>query len=612
MLARSRARGPITLLTFAFALILIFTTAALPARAQVTVDTTNPHFLDYNGGHVLIGMSSEYLPHVTRMASKAANLCTLDNYSSCLANLHSHGLNSMQLWLALNSSTGLQDCNTVNTLDPHPTIAVPYENEQPFFWNGSKWRLDRVDGVYWSHVNQVLTDAGNLGIAVEVTLFDPWGGLAGGTNPSSPWNPANNVIVSPPSVCGTATTAGFTAPQYFASFDNSTSTTDTAAANQCARALQMAFLQEAAQVLNAHTNFYWNIANEVDLVPSGFTAPNATAQLNWINWVAGVIAGVEGSATYPVRHPMAINLTNQTTISLANASTPALDSHIGIINGHYVAFAAGGSVAALPLIKNNFSAAPRPFAFGFTESRSTTCPTLVGARAEAWEFACNEGAVYDNYNLARSDTNTLSILDWLEHLDTFLAPLNLLSFNGPQTGSTPAWASGLPAYGSADGTGTNFYWSASQATRSQYALYMHHSSIPMLAGVNGYRYAPPATCHTFQSSMSLSLGSTTQHFKAEWFFPSTGAVACSQDVNYTAGTPVPVTSPHYNYDLALRLTACSPGGSACAPVGSCSATLADGCPPADPATCPPVVHPSCPTPGVVTSCPDAPSNDKCV
>src|SRR4029077_17975894 len=101
---------------------------------------------------------------------------------------------------------------------------------------------------------------------------------------------------------------------------------------------------------NAHTNFYWNLANEVDLVPSGFTAPNATAQLHWINWVAGVIAGVEGMGTYPVTHPMAINLTNQTTISLANASTPALDSHIGIVNGHYVAFAGAGSVAALPLV----------------------------------------------------------------------------------------------------------------------------------------------------------------------------------------------------------------------------------------------------------------------
>jgi hypothetical protein len=578
--------------------------AALPAHAQVVPDA-NPHYLDYNGVTTpLIGMSSEYLPHVTRPA-KQSTLCTLESYASCLNNLHSKGLNTMQLLVSPNSSVGLLDCNTANARNQPPgpsPVAVPYDNEQPFFWNGSKWRLDRYESPFWTNLNKVLTDAGNLGIVVEVTLFDPWGGVSGTSIPTSPWSSSNNVVLTQPASCGTS--AGFTALRYLASFDNPANPThpsDTQPANVCARTQQMAFIQFAAQQLNGHTNFYWNLANEVDLVPTGNVAPDPVAQINWLNWAAGVIAGVEGSPSYPQTHQIAVNLTNQLTLMRASS----LAANIKIVSGHYVLFGASGSVAAIPLVKANFNATNAglaPFAFGFNEGRSTTCPNFVGARAEAWEFLADEGAVYDNYNLAWNDPNTGTVQSWLANLKSFLAPLSLTTFNGPQTASAPAWAPDLPSYGSADATGTKFYWGAMQATRNQYALYMHHSTILMPMGVNGFRYAPPASCQSFQTPMSLSLGSTAGHFKAEWIFPSTGAVACAQDVNWTPGTLVPVTSPHYNYDMALRLTRCT-GSGACAPVQSCAATLADGCPPADLA-CPTAVAPRCPTPGVLGSCPN--------
>ncbi|HEV7509467.1 MAG TPA: hypothetical protein VGS07_31625 [Thermoanaerobaculia bacterium] len=48
-------------------------------------------------------------------------------------------------------------------------------------------------------------------------------------------------------------------------------------------------------------------------------------------------------------------------------------------------------------------------AFGFNEGRSTPDPTTAqSARAEAWEFALNEGGLYDNYNLRLySSTGTI-------------------------------------------------------------------------------------------------------------------------------------------------------------------------------------------------------------
>ena len=574
------------------ATLLILLLAAViptPARAQVTTDA-NHHYLDFRGVTTpLIGLSGEYLPHVTR-SSKQAKLCTFESYPSCLVNLHNAGLNKMQLWVSLNSSIGLGDGNLVNLMNPPPnTKKVPYDYEQPFFWNGNKWRLDRYEPTFWSRLNQVIADADTYNIVVEVTLFDPWGGVdhsLNPPNPTSPWNANNNIVVNPPAGCGG--TAGFTDVRYFVSTDND-SVGGVLTANGCARAQQMALVAAIAKQLNPRTNFYWNIANEVDLVPpGGFNAPTTTGLVNWINAVAAQIASVEGTASYPNTHLMGVNITNQATVADVQSNSPvALDSRITILSGHYVKFNTAGSVGALPLLTGSINSTPAPLAFGFSEGRSAPCPSLTGSRAEAWEFMSGGGASYDNYNLGWNDTpTTTSVEPWLANLKSFLSPFTLTNF-GTLPGSTLAWAPGLPSYGSPDGSGTNFYWGAMQWTRNQYALYMHHSSIP--TGANGARYAPPATCpvsgqpNGFQTSMNLSLGSLSNHFKAEWIFPATGAVACTQDVNYTAGVNVPVTSPRYRYDLALRLTRC-PTSAACAPVQNCSTVTADACFPPDP-TC---------------------------
>ncbi|HVT17662.1 MAG TPA: hypothetical protein VHQ90_15980 [Thermoanaerobaculia bacterium] len=576
-------------------LLLAVLAAGFPLHAQVTVDS-NPHYLDFQGAVTpLIGMSGEYLPHVTR-PGKSGSLCTWETYLSCLNNLAANGLNKTQVWLSVDSSAGQLDCNTVNAHNPGATMAVPYDFEQPFFWNGGTWRLDRYEPTFWSRLNQVIADAAapSRNIVVEVTLFAPGGntGLQ-----SSPWNPSHNIVRNPGPGCGGS--AGFTSDKYLTSFDNNTLTgSDSQVANQCARAQQLALVTYAAQQLNANTNFYWQLANEPD------TTSDPVALINWYNKIAQTIAAVEGTSTYPNTHRMAIDVTNFNVMDHVSQNNPALDSHINIVNGHYVD-------TALPLLKTYFF--NKPFAFGFNEGRSTVCPTLVGSRAESWEFMMNEAATYDNYNLNWSDNNTASIQGWLKNLKSFLSPLSLSTMSGPQTGPTLGWASGLPSQGTPDGTGTNFYWAAMREVRNQYILYMHHSTIPTNCVSKDFRYAPPATCpvpgapNGFQSSMSLSLGSVAGHFKADWVFPSSGAVACSQDLNWVPNSPIPVTSPRYRYDLALRITRCS-GSGACAPVTDCSVTAADGCPPADPlqggsCTCPASPPPSCPTPHQPSSCP---------
>ena len=52
----------------------------------------NKQYIDVNGtAKVLIGMSSEYLPHITR-TSHNADYCTFANYTTCIDTLASYGL----------------------------------------------------------------------------------------------------------------------------------------------------------------------------------------------------------------------------------------------------------------------------------------------------------------------------------------------------------------------------------------------------------------------------------------------------------------------------------------------------------------------------------------
>src|SRR4051812_44337671 len=140
------SRNPTTLVTL---LLMVLLTGAAPAAFAQLKISSNPHYFK-NGSTVipLVGYSAEYLPHVTR-PSKQNDLVTLETYQAFIDEISARGLNTMQLWVDLNHSIGLG-------VDG---LMAPYTAEQPFFWNGSRWRLDRYEPAFFTNLKNVISYA---------------------------------------------------------------------------------------------------------------------------------------------------------------------------------------------------------------------------------------------------------------------------------------------------------------------------------------------------------------------------------------------------------------------------------------------------------------------
>lgn len=616
---QSRVRAARAALALA---LLMGTTPVARAQAPVAIDPNN-RYLSYDGiTQPLIGMSSEFLPHVDRTAApEALDHCVYSNYASCIDNLALHGLNKMQVWLSLNSSVGIVDRNCSSTANECAQACLvnnanaknPYDYEQPFFFNGSRWRLNRFESIFFSRLNEVIAYARIKNVIVEVVLFADSGQYC-----TSPWYPTGRNLVVVNSV--TKNDVYFTDRKYFTSMDQNTGvagvTVDRDIRNQEARGYQLDLVAHAVQQLSGNPNLYWQIANEPDQTPMVDSAAGALdieALINWHHLIAKKIYDTE-SAMVPVkRHPIGVNFWSKPALDKV-VLDGRLDPYVQIVNGHYVALipkSAAGTpnqplYGAIPTVPKYFAPAGSATmirkVFGFNETKSTPIPSVASARAEAWEYMLSSGAVYDNYNLDYQDPNTHRVLRYLNFLQQFLEPLTLTNFGRPTCATppgcpSPAWASGLPTYptnpNGGDGAGLgNTYWSSMLWSQNQYALYIHHSFIPDPLGNDSLfkSYAPCYKAAGYAAhGLDLSLGSQPGWYKAEWFVPSETAPGttiqpvCTQSINWGgSGSPrVRVTSPKYPYDLALRVMRCPDGAGACTTNVSCSTVPVAPLPPHD-------------------------------
>ncbi len=569
--------------------------AAQPVKFDPAVST---RYLTYDGVIVpLIGMSSEFIPHVDRTqgpestnscgdsTNPSRDWCTYSTYPSCIDRLVSRGLNKMQIWLAIDSSVGIMDGKKQSTPcytggPSSPTNLAPYCYEQPFFWNGGRWNLDRPEPGFYNRINQILQYAAAppspgappRNVIVELNLF-----ARSGTASTSPWAASRNTG-----------SISFTNPRFFTRYETATSDS---AANQPARQRQIAFVREAVTRLNANPNFYWQIANEPDQSPQSTTDVGIAATVNWHLDMAKLIADTE--ANLPVKHPIAVNFWSEPAF-LAFNNHP-LRSYVNILNGHYVKLIPNAGTpntplyGAIPMIRTHYPTFPQ-MVFGFNETKSTTCPALVSARAEAWEFMLGNGGTYDNYNLKRSGGKTDLVLDYLGFLKQFLTSpnaagrtLTLANMSRVTGDISPAWASNLPNYpvnpAGHDGAGLgNTYWSSMQWFRQEYVLYIHHSSIPDPTGSLSRfkRYAPCYKATGYTNTLGLALGGIPGWYVAEWFIPDRANTStpitprCVNNINWSGSGRVNVTSPKYPYDLALRVMRCPSGVGPCATEVSCT------------------------------------------
>ncbi len=536
-------------------LLCLLATIPLPASASqpITVDPSS-HYLLYNGQAVpLVGISYEYLPHLSR-PSKSNAYCTYDTALAsmgCLDFLAQWG-NTFRVWVSLNSSIGVED------------QGAPYPIEQPFVYNNGLWNLDAYDDAgFFAQLKNVLDFANQRGLIVEVTLIDQHGDK----QHSGPWVGAHNTG-----------NIQFTNSQYITSFDN---VTGDSSANQPARTKQRNLISHIVNQLKSYPNFYWEIANEPDQPPDGpaWSSNQINGMVNWHKSIADLITTTE--ASLPYQHLIAANFWSASAINAAAAS-----GKFQIINSHYNLIIPATGVPALygaiPMQHSFPGLAP---AFGFNETKATPCPSLAGAGAEAWEFMTGKGTVVDNYSL---DWTHDSLVEYyLLDLQQFLTPLSLRNLIR-DAGTAPPWASGVPAYNS-----NNTYWSSMEWPGNQYALYIHHSTIPDPTGLISRfkRYAPLCNSSGYHHTLGLSLGSTPWYYKAEWFLPSDNASrfdpflapACSQSIQWSGSGTFSVNSPWYPYDLALRVTKC-PTNAPCTTNTVCS-TVPPACPPPDPPSC---------------------------
>lgn len=531
--------------------------AASPARAQSCADdpaavapiapvSYNPKYLTYKGRTIaLVGMSHEYLCHIPQ-PQRVGQYCALGSYATVLADLQTKKNTLIRLWTVFNHSPGREAYGT------------PFTNEQPFKYTNGKWDLNVVDNpdinltnlnvAYYTNLESVVWEAFCRGIIVEVTLLDPWcGDWALG-----PFNAAN-----------TTDGKGFTAERIFMSFENLVAKSDSGQ-NLAARNAQKVAAAHVVRKLKRFPNVIFEVANEPDLTLPGITPAHTTDLQNM--FVSQVIQPNDNPA--PSNHLVMINGHQSGAFAWNVPGAKVGSAHYTSINDT--------RYGATELMRTpSLQAARANHAISFNEGKaiggSGTDPlTADDIRSEAWEFAFNEGALFDGYSVNRSDGNTVTAVTHLGVLRKFLAdPLNyvpgayiwsLASMAQTSCNGTGNWCRNVPGWGidafprcSGD---AKVYW-ATFKSASQYALYLHHgvmvnrppdnSNNPFLRYDARVCLSPTYELPNFQFQVSQ-----TGCWLVSWINPKDGAVLSSAGGgDLTAGVWYSTSPPRFNHDIVL-------------------------------------------------------------
>lgn len=525
--------------------VLLCALAAAGAAQPIAVDPTNPQYFRFNNQTIpLVGYSGEYICHLNNGDS---TICNIGNYPSFIDELHNRNLNKFRLWVGLNHSPG--------TMRPAPNDHPFDIAEQPFkcvsgcTTSAPKWDLDQWEPQYFNRLRSVISYAASKtpAIVVEVTLFDAWQGDFA----TSPWNSAHALQTA------YSGGIGFTQEKYFTTYDNGTS--DLVAANQNARSRQLALVDKIAQELSTFNNVYYEIENEPDI-----SAGNGVAGTDVAPWHAAMIQHLTGYESSHGISPHLVAVNYHTPGALATVlSTTNANRLAKIVSAHYAGLADATRYSAIRLIQtyHNGDSNELNRIFGFNETKAISGvgnpSTPTGARAEAWEFMLNEGGMIDHYSLDWTSTDAATVRGYLGALNSFLLPkFDLANVRRVTAGSatSPPWMGYLGAQNICTATDC-FNWASFAKPGQQYGLYFHRGR---LSGNTFKHYNVPAP-GSYTLSLSLNNLGTPGTFKYEWIEPTTGAlkclsVPCTGTFSWSGSGSVPLVSPTYSFDIALRVT----------------------------------------------------------
>jgi hypothetical protein len=333
----------------------------------------NPRYLEYQGEPVILITSAEHYGAVVNLDF---------DFSSYLQTLHTEGFNYTRIFAGtyiepFDNIFGIQD----NTLGPGPDRYIA-----PWVREDGKYKLDRFNPAFFERLRSFVSQAEQLGIIVEITLFTSI--YANNSWELMPFHPDNNM--------------------------NHTGVRDyhrvNTLYNGSLKKYQEELIRKLVRELNDFGNIFYEIQNEpwsdnANLVSfvneedkEVFTRPwqkrveiaNGVS-LEWQKWVAGVITDEENSLES--KHLIAQNISN------FKHKQENLPPGISIINFHY----------ALPdavLINLDLGGV-----IGLDETGFMPQEDLVYIK-QAWRFILSGGGLYNNLDYsftAEHETGTWPI-----------------------------------------------------------------------------------------------------------------------------------------------------------------------------------------------------------
>lgn len=467
--------------------LLLLLAGRVDAAEPLALHPENPHYFLWRGKPTVLVTSGEHY----------GALLNLDfDYEAYFEELESNGLNHTRVFSGtyreIPSSFGITD----NPLAPKPgRYACPWarSDEPGFFDGGNKFDLTKWDEAYFERLNDLMREAGEHDIVVELTLFCPF--YNDELWKANPMNAANNV-----------NDIGDCRREEVYTLDEADLTE-----------VQIAFVQKVVSELREYENFYFEVCNEPYF--GGVTG-------EWQRRIVDAI--VEAEKTFPHRHLISQNI--------ANGSQKVEDPHpaVSIFNFHYCVppDAVAVNYHLNKVIGENET--------GFRGSAD------VLYRTEGWDFLLAGGGLYNNLDYSFTPRHPRG--DFLEYkspgggspalrrqlgiLKRFLEELDLVRMS--------------PDSAVIRGVSPDLSARALVAPGQAYAVYLH---VPLPK-----KPKPEELQKLLREKRvaSLRLELPAGRYQTEWINTLTGRVEKEERFSHDKGVRE-LQSPKFDNDIALRV-----------------------------------------------------------
>lgn len=468
---------------FALSLISGFGLAQQPLKLH----PENPHYFIYNNRPIILITAGEHY----------GALINLDfDYIKYLTSLHEQGMNNTRIFTGsyVEREEDIDWMKYENTLAPRPNrLLVPWSrsNQAGYANGGNKFDLDSWDAAYFERLKSIITEAGKLGIMIELTFFGNQ--YKDGIWANSPLHPNNNIQGNGPRG------------------KNSFRAFQTLQDEDLVRR-QEAMMTKIIRETNPYDNLYFEVSNEPN---------NDSTDAALVNkWHAHMVKHIKKiEAELPKKHLIA---TNESIID---------DPNVSVANYHYV------KILTMP----DFD---ELLALNKVISMDETHGTLFhndadDARVEAWDFILRGGGAYNNLSWEHTPSNEAgtpgaeAIRKYLKNLQDFMSGFDFIKLKRANDllGEIPE----------------NTFVNVLAEPAKQYAVYLHHSTIKGKTWIVSY----DALIKEFTDTIVLDL--PKGNYVQKWVNPSTGKLLVSSNTFGHPGGKKIFRTPPFTTDIALQL-----------------------------------------------------------